>query len=297
MERGKKSLEAGFIWELTMAPCMESITRKSLLYKTRVEYGDYTINHIEGCAHGCRYPCYAMLMSRRFGRIKTYSDWLRPKIVSNWRNLLEAEIPRMRKKIKSVHLCFMSDPFMLGFPPVISTSLDIIQMLNEKGIKVTTLTKGLYPDYLLDYGINPNNEYGISLVSTDSSFYERFEPFAAKWFLRIRGLERLKKDGAFTWVSVEPYPTPDLIRQNIFNLLNRISFADRIIFGKLNYNAQSTTSTKHQEYYNELCLTVKEFCERRNIEIIIKRGTFTGRVMHLREVSTCPVKPAYVPAD
>ena len=44
---------------------MESIKRKSLLYKTGVEYGDYTINIAEGCSHGCKYPCYAMLMAKR----------------------------------------------------------------------------------------------------------------------------------------------------------------------------------------------------------------------------------------
>ena len=33
------------------------IERKTMLYKTGVEYGDYTMNHIQGCAHGCKYPC------------------------------------------------------------------------------------------------------------------------------------------------------------------------------------------------------------------------------------------------
>jgi len=43
---------------------MEKITRKELLYKTGVEYGDYTINHALGCSHGCNYPCYAMLYGK-----------------------------------------------------------------------------------------------------------------------------------------------------------------------------------------------------------------------------------------
>ncbi len=42
---------------------METISRKSLLYKTNVEYGDYCINHVLGCSHGCLYPCYAFLLS------------------------------------------------------------------------------------------------------------------------------------------------------------------------------------------------------------------------------------------
>ena len=46
------------------------ITRKSMLYKTGVEYGDYTMNHVFGCAHGCKYPCYAFLQKKRFGQVK-----------------------------------------------------------------------------------------------------------------------------------------------------------------------------------------------------------------------------------
>ena len=34
-----------------MGCCSKSLTRKSLLYKTGVEYGDYTINHVQGCSH------------------------------------------------------------------------------------------------------------------------------------------------------------------------------------------------------------------------------------------------------
>ena len=54
--------------------CNESMGRKSLLYKTGVEYGDYTINHVQGCSHGCMYPWYAFMMARRFGKVKNYNE-------------------------------------------------------------------------------------------------------------------------------------------------------------------------------------------------------------------------------
>lgn len=60
-----------------------TITRKKLLYKTDVEYGDYAINHVLGCAHGCLYPCYAFSSARRFKWIKGYADWRRPRLVGN----------------------------------------------------------------------------------------------------------------------------------------------------------------------------------------------------------------------
>ena len=46
------------------------ISRKTLIYKTDVEYGDYTMNHVLGCSHGCKYPCYAYLQKKRFGNVQ-----------------------------------------------------------------------------------------------------------------------------------------------------------------------------------------------------------------------------------
>lgn len=74
------------------------LQRKTLIYKTNVEYGDYTINHIQGCSHGCKYPCYAYLMKKRFGNIKSYEEWIKPVIVENTLELLDKEIPKFRKQ-------------------------------------------------------------------------------------------------------------------------------------------------------------------------------------------------------
>lgn len=82
--------------------CATTIILKSLLYKTAVEYGDYTINHVESCSHGCLYPCYAMMMAKRFGKVKSYEEWIEPKIVGNAVDLLRKEIPKAKNKIKFV---------------------------------------------------------------------------------------------------------------------------------------------------------------------------------------------------
>ena len=99
---------------------MEYITRKTMLYKTGVEYGDYTMNHVLGCTHGCKYPCYAFMLKKRFGQIESYDEWIKPKIVSNTLELLDKEIPRLKNKIQSVQLCFATDPFMYGVEEIIS---------------------------------------------------------------------------------------------------------------------------------------------------------------------------------
>jgi DNA repair photolyase len=72
---------------------MDTIKRKSLLYKSNVEYGDFTINPVLGCSHGCKYPCYAFMMAKRFGKVKNYEEWIKPKLVENCIDLLDKEIP------------------------------------------------------------------------------------------------------------------------------------------------------------------------------------------------------------
>ena len=78
------------------------IERKSMLYKTGVEYGDYTINFVQGCAHGCKYPCYAFSLKKRFGQVKIYEEWLKPYLVSNTIEILDREIPRLKDKIQKI---------------------------------------------------------------------------------------------------------------------------------------------------------------------------------------------------
>lgn len=251
----------------------EYIERKSLLYKTKVEYGDYTINHVLGCSHGCDYPCYAYLMARRFGRVKNIEEWCNPKLVSNYKELLNEEILKLKDKIKSVHLCFSTDPFMYDYPEIQSVSLNIIRMLNENGIKCTALTKGHLPNALSEFDLE--NEFGITLISIDENFRKKMEPHSAPYFERISDLKYLHDKGVKTWVSIEPYPTPNIIEQNFGSILKEVSFVDKIIFGRLNYNKRVTEYADHKNYYNLLTQQVIDFCTENNIEYHIKAGTDT----------------------
>ena len=254
---------------------MKTIKRKSLLYKSNVEYADFCLNHVEGCAHGCKFPCYAMQMAKRFGKIKTYQDWIKPKLVENALELLDKEIPKYLGKIKFVHLCFMTDPFMYKQKEVKDLTLKIIEKLNQNAIKCTILTKGVYPKTLTNkekYGLL--NEYGITLVSLNKNFKKEFEPHSAPYLERIKSLKHLHNQGLRTWVSIEPYPTPNLDKnQNLKEILNKISFVDRIVFGKLNYNVESSRFKDNQEFYEKYANQVIEFCKINNIDCHIKFGT------------------------
>jgi len=253
---------------------MQTIERKSLLYKSEVEYGDYCINHVEGCSHGCKYPCYAYMMKKRCGIVKTYEEWCRPKIVSNALELLDKEIPKYKKKIKYVHLCFSTDPFMYEQEEVCDLSLKIIDKLNKNNIRCTVLTKGVFPSELGNRnGFSNENEYGITLVSLSEKFRKEFEPNSANFKNRIESLKYLHKKGFKTWVSMEPYPTPNLIKQDLMEILKAVSFVNKIVFGRLNYNVKSSEFKYNKEFYNSLALSVIKFCRRNKISYHIKQGT------------------------
>lgn len=251
---------------------METITRKSMLYKTGVEYGDYTINHALGCSHGCKFPCYAFLMKKRFGQVKTYEDWCKPKIVANTLDLLDKEIPRIKDKIKSVHLCFSTDPFMYGVLEVGALSIAAVRKLNDAGIKCTVLTKGLLPIELSE--LSKANEYGITLVSLDEDYRRRMEPGASPYAERIAALKALHKAGCKTWISMEPYPTPNLIKQAHWKIIEAVSFVDKIIFGRTNYNPEVTAYLREDKnFYKAISRDVADLCKYYAIDCHIKEGT------------------------
>ena len=252
---------------------METITRKTMLYKTGVEYGDYTMNHVLGCAHGCKYPCYAFLMKKRFGQVKDYEEWCKPKLVSNTLELLDKEIPRLKDKIKSVHLCFSTDPFMQGYDEVGQMSIAAIRKLNDAGIKCTVLTKGILP---IELAFSPyRNECGISLVSLDEDFRRRYEPNTAPYRERIAALKTMHEFNCKTWVSMEPYPTPNIVDQDPLSILETVSFVDKIIFGRTNYSKEASGYPNHKDFYNFMASYVKSWCGKFGIECVIKKGTLS----------------------
>lgn len=213
-------------------------------------------------------------MKKRFGQIKTYDDWLKPYLVSNTLELLDKEIPRLKDKIKSVQLCFTTDPFMHGYPQIEKMSMDAIKRLNRAGIRCFVLTKGILPEELAK--CSKKNEYGITLISLDEEYRKRIEPGAASYAERLAALRKLHDKGCKTWVSIEPYPTPNLIEQDLREILEAVSFVDRIIFGRTNYSKEVTSGyPEHKGFYNEKAAEVKLFCREHKIKCHIKEKTIT----------------------
>ena len=162
---------------------------------------------------------------------------------------------------------------MYGYDDIKNMTLAAIKKLNDAGIKCSVLTKGILPIELAS--CSRENEYGITLVSLNEDYRERIEPGAAPYLQRLAALRALHDTGHKTWVSIEPYPTPNIIEQDITEILKAVSFVDKIIFGRTNYSRDITAYKKHKKFYNEQAAIVAEFCENRHIAYHIKDGTIT----------------------
>jgi DNA repair photolyase len=242
-----------------------TIERKSLLYKSGL--GFHCINHVQGCSHGCRYPCHAFMIFNRHGRVRDYADWCQPRLVTNALQLLDRELARKRQLPDRVHLCLSTDPFMLGYPEVQAMSLALIERLNEAGIACSLLTKGILPAELADRSRFPvGNTHGISLVSLDEGFRRHWEPGAAPYAARIAVLRQLHEAGRRTLVHIEPYPTPNIIEQDLRAMLEAVAFTDNVFFSAWNYNHRVSDYPGAKPFYREQAAIVKRFCAMHGIE-------------------------------
>jgi DNA repair photolyase len=243
---------------------METITRKSLLYKSGV--GVLCINHVQGCSHGCRYPCYAYMIAQSYNRVASYSDWCQPKLVANAAELLTKELSHKRIKPDSIYLCLSTDPFMTGYPEITDMSLRLMAIINSNGIRTSILTKGKLPAELADKKRFPaNNIYGISLISLNEEFRKRWEPGATPYTDRVKALKYLHDCGCQTLAHIEPYPTPNILKQNLEDILEAVNFVDHLYFSGWNYNNQVKQFQNYQQFYKEQATIAQCFCKKHDI--------------------------------
>jgi DNA repair photolyase len=204
-------------------------------------------------------------MAKRYGRARDEADWRRPRLVENAVELLEHELSRKRERLDVVHLCLTTDPFMVGFPQVTAASLALVERLNAHGVRASVLTKGILPLELAAPPFDRLNVLGISLVSLDEGFRERFEPGAAPYADRIAALERLHAAGRRTLVHIEPYPTPNIVEQEIRPLLEAVAFVDELYFGGWNYSPLAGAGADRGAFYREQGRIARAFCRERRI--------------------------------
>jgi len=160
---------------------------------------------------------------------------------------------------------------MYAYDDIAEMSLTAIRRLNDAGIPCVVLTKGLLPHDLTE---QPKvNSYGITLISLDERYRMEAEPGAAPLAERIGALKGLHEDGNATWVSMEPYLTPSVIDQDILEVLESVSFVDRIVFGRTCYNRFVSSFPNAKAWYADQARTVMAWCAQRGIDCHIKKDT------------------------
>lgn len=244
---------------------METVIRKSLIYRTGAGgSGAYAATHVVGCSHGCRFPCYAFLMMQRFGKVASYEEWCRPKLVANAVQLAQKELPHLRGKARFVQLSFATDSFMYQQPMVAALTLRLMRLINTYDIPVHILTKGIIPEEALT--LARHNVFGITLVSLDEEFRQRYEPGTAPYPERIAALQRAHEQGFRTFVNMEPYPTPNIHGQDVTKILQAIAFADEIRLGQLNYNDIVKEYPGWRDFYRRTGATACDWCTLHHIQ-------------------------------
>ena len=206
------------------------------------------------------------MMAQSYGRVATYAEWCQPRLVANADELLTRELIHRKVKPESIHLCLSTDPFMCGYPEVTGMSLKLMAIINSFNMRCSILTKGKLPVDLADRNrFSADNLYGISMVSLNEEFRIRWEPGAASYNERISALKYLHDCGLRTLAHIEPYPTPNLLEQNIEDLMEAVGFVDHIYFSGWNYNSRVKQYGNYQQFYNDQANKVRSFCRKHRI--------------------------------
>ena len=76
-------------------------------------------------------------------------------------------------------------------------------------------------------------------------------------------------------IIMKHFSIQDPIEQDLQEILDAVSFADKIIFGRTNYCKEANSYKNHKAFYNQMAAQVMEFCEEHGIQCHIKEKTIT----------------------
>lgn len=204
------------------------------------------------CTNCCRY-CFIPYTKK--GEIRLPKHNPRDLVFNQLSNGLKPE---------GVFLSFATDPFIDINK---QKSAELIHLLTiAKNIRVATLSKvGLIDADIYKFKVRN----GMTIVSDNEEFRKKFEPNASSINHRIQSLKIASNVGCYTWVSLEPFPTPKIFEQNIEELLSKIDFVDFIIFGKWNYDARANDKIFYSESVNKF----NKYCSEVGIRHFVKSDT------------------------
>lgn len=172
-------------------------------------------------------------MNKRFG--KEFDENVQPR--PGLMEALQLQLAKGDFRGKTIHLCFMCDPYPA--PPVDTMiTRQCIQVLKEHGCHVQILTKGgarAERDFDL---LDSEDWFGVTLCGYPAGTMfsqQESEPFAAPEIERLASLSIAHKQGIKTWMSIEPVLNATAV---LAFLELDVDYIDKFMIGKLNY-AQS----------------------------------------------------------
>jgi hypothetical protein len=244
----------------TVNPDGWSVAGCSYIYAPRGQAGEYAklaANPYRGCGHKCAY-CYV------------------PKVLKISREEFDAgAFPRpnfldlLRKDARKYQACGITEQVMLSFttdpfhPGDHSLTRPVLEMLQEHGLGVCTLTKGGKRALSAIDLFRPDRDaFASTLTSLDDAFSLRWERGAALPGDRIATLKTFHDAGIFTWVSLEP--TLDTA-SSLSIIEHTHGFVDLFKIGRANY-LPITDSTDWQDY----TLRIVDMVQRLGVRHYIK---------------------------
>ncbi len=137
-------------------PIINHISVRSILTKSNLPVGDYSVNPYVGCTHGCKY-CYASFMKRFTGHTEQWGTFLDVKI---W-----PEIKKTGKYSgKELFIGSVTDPY-LPQKKIYERTRALLMQLKDSGAKISIATKSdlilrdldlikSFPDARVSWSIN-----------------------------------------------------------------------------------------------------------------------------------------------
>jgi DNA repair photolyase len=156
-----------------------------------------TLNITNGCIFRCTY-CYARGYRHAPGEGEVH-------LYVNLPRLLEEELSRKRVIPQWVILNTSSDCFQ-PHPDILHITDEVIQILLDRGIGISFLTKGIVPERFFDlFAEFPGKILAqIGLVSLSERYWKGYEPHTPSPEQRIENIRTLKKVGVSPEIRIDP---------------------------------------------------------------------------------------------
>jgi DNA repair photolyase len=216
------------------------------------------VNVAMGCTNNCQYPCYGPIA------FKVHKEeWTNVRIPKKPCALLVHNQLKKGIKPEGVFMSFATDPLLkINY----ENTIQLCELLIHKNIRTAILSK-------TDILNTPEIRHGMTVVSKSEDFKKQWEPDALSIIGRIIKLRIASRtEGFYTWVSMEPYPTPEIWNQNIIDILEEIKNVNFIIYGRWNYDKRGS-SPAAKEFYKATVGEFIDWCKSNGIRYHVKRDT------------------------